>query len=131
MLPITSVSSAVASSGTTASGSVPSPNSKPVDSADRQKLNKAAGDFESILLASMWKSMKEGFKDPKESDSDPASGTIDDWGIEVMSDAVGKSRALGIGNLILKHLGSKVDGQSTAKPAPNANVFGKSADKEL
>ena len=31
------------------------------DSADEQKLKKAAGDFESILLASMWKGMKQSF----------------------------------------------------------------------
>jgi len=78
--------------------------SKPVDTIDQQKLKKAAGDFESILLSSMWKSMKDSFGDPKEAVSDPASGTVNDLGIEAMSGAVGKAGGLGIGNLILKHL---------------------------
>jgi len=72
-------------------------------SADEQKLRKAAGDFESILLASMWKSMKQSFG-ASEAESDPAHGTLDDWGIEVMSGAVGKAGGLGISSLILKHL---------------------------
>ena len=77
--------------------------SKPVDSPEEQKLKKAAGDFESILLASMWKSMKSTFSSDDTS-SDPAHGTLEDWGIEIMSGAVGKAGALGIGNLLLKHL---------------------------
>jgi Rod binding domain-containing protein len=73
------------------------------NSADAEKLKKAAGDFESILLASMWKSMKQSFG-TSEADSDPAHGTLDDWGIEIMSGAVGRAGGLGIGRLILEHL---------------------------
>ncbi len=79
------------------------PAQKTSGSADEQKLRKAAGDFESILLASMWKSMKQSFG-TSETESDPAHGTLDDWGIEVMSGAVGKAGGLGIGRLILDHL---------------------------
>jgi Rod binding domain-containing protein len=70
---------------------------------DEEKLKKAAGDFESILLASMWKSMKQSFG-TSEADADPAHGTLDDWGIEIMSGAVGKAGGLGIGRMILEHL---------------------------
>ena len=73
------------------------------DSQDQQKLQKAAGEFESILLASMWKSMKQSFGATEDA-SDPAHGTLDDWGIEIMSGAVGKAGGLGIGQLIMKHL---------------------------
>jgi Rod binding domain-containing protein len=108
-----------------------STKSKPIESPEQQKLKKAAGEFESILLASLWKSMKESFKDPKEAESDPASGTVDDWGIEAMSGAVGKAGGLGIGNMLIKHLGHDAGGQSSVKPTPEANVFGKLADRTL
>ena len=73
-------------------------------SVQEQKLQKAAAEFESILLSSFWKSMKESFANPEDDSSDPAHGTLEDWGIRAMSDAVGKAGGLGIGKLILKHL---------------------------
>ena len=84
------------------------------DSQDQQKLEKAAGEFESILLASMWKSMKQSFGTTDDA-SDPAHGTLDDWGIEIMSGAVGKAGGLGIGKLILKHLEPQLE--SNRKPS--------------
>jgi Rod binding domain-containing protein len=77
--------------------------------ADQQKLKKAAGEFESMLLASLWKSMKHSFGTEEDTDtqSDPAHGTLDDWGIEIMSGAVGKAGGLGLGKLILEHLSPK------------------------
>jgi len=75
------------------------------NSPDDRKLRKAAGDFESILLASMWKSMKQSFgTSDSDFEADPAHGTLEDWGIEIMSSAVGRAGGLGIGKLILKHL---------------------------
>ena len=92
---------------------IPNPSTTPQSAAatavktagavDEEKLKKAAGDFESILLASMWKSMKQSFG-TSEADADPAHGTLDDWGIEIMSGAVGKAGGLGIGRMILEHL---------------------------
>jgi Rod binding domain-containing protein len=78
-------------------------SAKTAGSPDQQKLQKAAGEFESMLLASMWKSMKQSFGTTEDA-SDPAHGTLDDWGIEIMSGAVGKAGGLGIGRLILNHL---------------------------
>jgi Rod binding domain-containing protein len=93
-------------------------------SPEEAKLKKAAGDFESILLASMWKSMKQTFAAPEDDQSDPAQGTLSDWGIEVMSGAVGKAGGLGIGKLILKHLEpaiARADGSSPVEsPGPAA-----------
>jgi len=131
MVPMNSFPLGAPQGGSAVSSPATTENSKPVDTANEAKMKKAGGDFESILLASMWKSMKESFTDPKDGDTDPASGTLSDWGIEVMSGAVGKSGGLGIGNLIVKYL----EQHSPAGPAPdakpalgNANVFGKSAD---
>ena len=88
--------------------------SKPVDSPEEQKLKKAAGDFESILLASMWKGMKESFgSSDSDNEADPAHGTLQDWGIEIMSGAVGKAGGLGIGKMILQHLEPTLDAQSS------------------
>jgi Rod binding domain-containing protein len=68
-----------------------------------RKLLQAAGEFEGMLLSSLWKSMKSTF--PSDDDStDPAHDTLDDMGIQAMSNAVGKAGGLGLGKLILKHL---------------------------
>jgi Rod binding domain-containing protein len=104
-----------------------------VDSPEEKKLKKAAGDFESILLSSMWKSMKQSFGSSETDDStDPAHGTLDDWGIEVMSGAVGKAGGLGIGKLILKHLQPEIrsaDDPQGSDSADSTKVLGASADK--
>jgi Rod binding domain-containing protein len=68
------------------------------------KLRKAAGEFESMLLANLWKSMKTTFTQPDDGSGDPAHDSLEDWGIQAMSDAVGKNGGLGIAKLILKHL---------------------------
>jgi Rod binding domain-containing protein len=102
--------------------------SKPVDTADEQKLKKAAGDFESILLASMWRAMKQSFADNKEAESDPAHGMIEDWGIEVMAGAVGRAGGLGIGSLILKHLGHDLNKEGVDKTGSSTKLSGNLAD---
>ncbi len=102
--------------------------SKPVDSADEQKLKKAAGDFESILLAAMWRAMKKSFGENKEGESDPAHGMIEDWGIEVMSGAVGRAGGLGIGKLILKHLEPQLNRENLEKSESTTKLSGNLAD---
>jgi len=99
----------------------------PTSPQDR-KLRKAAGDFESILLASMWKSMKQSFGDSDTESSDPAHGTLEDWGIEIMSSAVGKAGGLGIGNLILKHLEPLAGSQNQPNSTDSTKVLNVSAD---
>ncbi|HXX44775.1 MAG TPA: hypothetical protein VEJ38_08600 [Candidatus Acidoferrales bacterium] len=102
------------------------------ESPDDRKLRKAAGDFESILLASMWKSMKQTFgTTDSEFGSDPAHGTLEDWGIEVMSSAVGRAGGLGIGKLILKHLENHVVEGNRANPAQFPKVQANSADVSM
>jgi len=102
---------------------VPGSPTAAAGSADAQKLKKAAGDFESILLASLWKSMKQSFA-TAEADADPAHGTLDDWGIELMSGAVGKAGGLGIGKLLLEHLQPGLAEAPAGWPAGGAPVDG-------
>jgi Rod binding domain-containing protein len=68
------------------------------------KLRKAAGEFEAILLESLWKSMKETFSSQDDENFDPTLQSFDEWGIQGMASAVGKSGGLGIKNVVLKHL---------------------------
>ena len=76
------------------------------DSHNGAVLRKAAGEFEAILLESLWKSMKETFSNQDDEDFDPTLQSFDEWGIQGMASAVGKAGGLGIKNLILKHLES-------------------------
>lgn len=81
------------------------------------KLTKAAGEFESILLESLWKSMKETFATADDEDSDPTLRSFDDWGIQAMAGAVGSAGGLGIKNLILRYLAPQVKGGSEQEGA--------------
>lgn len=73
------------------------------------KLRKAAGEFESILLESLWRSMKETFASPDD-DSDPILQSFDDWSIRAMSSAVGQAGGLGIKNMIVRYLEPRITG---------------------
>ncbi len=93
-------------------------NSGKSSSSELSKLTKAAGEFESILLESLWKSMKESFSDPDE-DADPTLKSFDEWGIHAMASAVGNAGGLGIKNMILKYLEPTLTGGGeVAPPAP-------------
>jgi Rod binding domain-containing protein len=84
-------------------------------SPEISKLRNAAGEFESILLESLWKSMKETFSDPDE-EADPTLKGFDDWGMQAMASAVGKSGGLGIKNMILKYLEPGLSGSGPVAP---------------
>jgi Rod binding domain-containing protein len=92
-----------------------SANSAGARTAELAKLGKAAGEFESMLLKTLWKSMKETFTEPDDKDSDLTLENFDDFGMQAMAGVVGGTGALGIKSLILKHLaptieaGGKVD----------------------
>jgi len=91
------------------------------DSPALRKLRQAAGEFEGMLLSSLWKSMKSTFADPDDTSADPAHDTLDDMSMEAMSNAVGKSGGLGLGKLILKHL----EPMLASAPAQNGIDSGK------
>ncbi len=73
-------------------------------SVKEHKLRQAAAEFESMLMSSFWKSMKDSFGASEDDSSDPAYGTMEDFGMQAMCGALGKAGGLGIGKLILKHL---------------------------
>ncbi len=104
-LPLLNVPSPVASSAQSAKSASP----------EAQKLVKAAGEFESMLLESLWKSMKETFTDPNDPDSDATLQSFDDWGMKSMAESVGNAGGLGIKNMIIKYLEPTI---STGGPAP-------------
>jgi len=79
------------------------------------KLRKAAGEFEAILLESLWKSMKETFSNQDDENFDATIQSFDDLGIRSMASAVGKSGGLGIKNMILKHLEPMLPPAGTGK----------------
>jgi Rod binding domain-containing protein len=74
------------------------------NAAELAKLEKASGEFESILLQTLWKSMKETFSDGEDKDSDPILKNFDDFGMQAMAGVVGSTGGLGIKGLILKYL---------------------------
>jgi Rod binding domain-containing protein len=95
--------------------------------ADR-KLRKAAGEFESLLLSSLWKSMKSTFAAPDDDSTDPAHDTLENWGTDAMAGAVGKAGGLGLGKLILKHLEPLVSQSQAAHDGHPGKVSAPLAD---
>ena len=85
-------------------------NAAGLKSPQGQKLTKAAGEFEALLLQSLWKSMKDTFKSDEDPDSDPILESYDDLGIQGLASAVGNAGGLGIKAMILKHLGPSLPG---------------------
>ncbi|HVO57222.1 MAG TPA: hypothetical protein VMT51_05930 [Dongiaceae bacterium] len=84
-----------------------------------RKLRKAAGEFEAQLMSSLWKSMKSTFSDD---DTDPASQSLQDYGMDMMCTAVGKAGGLGIGKLVIHALAAK---SQAADDAPGVFQNGK------
>jgi Rod binding domain-containing protein len=91
-------------------------------------LRQAAGEFESILLASLWKSMKGSFASPEDDSSDPAHETLDGLGVQSMCTAVGKAGGLGLGKLILKHLEPMLDDSHNGNASKLRKALPPSAD---
>jgi len=100
---------------------LPASGAAPPDSPALAKLRKAAGEFESILFESLWKSMKQTFASSDDS-SDPILESFDDWSIRGMASAVGQAGGLGIKNMILRYLEPRVAGSSAAAPGAAKQV---------
>jgi Rod binding domain-containing protein len=79
------------------------------NSPAEQKIRKAASEFESLLLANWWNTMKQGGLSGGEEDSDPGKDTLDHLGIQAMSAAVAKGGGLGIGAMLVRSLLSKAE----------------------
>ncbi len=107
------LSSGAANALASNSGFAPARSSKlepgaATDTPRQHKLRQAAQQFESMLMSSLWKSMKSSFDEGDDDSSDPAMGTMQDWGMEAMASAVGRAGGLGIAKLIMKDLQPKV-----------------------
>jgi len=87
------------------------PNSAQSMSPQELKLRKAAAEFEGILLSKWWSAMKESTLGGGD-ESDPAHDTIDQLGIQSMSQAVASAGGFGIGAMLVNSLLSHVREQS-------------------
>lgn len=95
----------------------PAPSNGPTrfGSPDLVKLRKAAGEFEGMLLQSLWKSMKDTFS-TQDDEMDSTLESFDEWGMQALASAVGDSGGLGIKNMILSHLEPTLAAAKSAVP---------------
>jgi Rod binding domain-containing protein len=77
------------------------------DSATRSKVQKAAQDFEALMISTLWKSMREESNESGE-EQDAANQTLGDWGMSVAANSLAKWGGLGIGKMIIHSLTPKV-----------------------
>lgn len=75
-----------------------------LDPVRKQKLVKAAHEFEAMLLTSLWKSMKQNGLGEDEQSLDPGSNDLQDLGLQAMSTAVSNAGGLGLAEMIVKQL---------------------------
>jgi Rod binding domain-containing protein len=80
------------------------PTTEASEAARSRKLRQAAEDFESILIASWWKSMKESFLGSDESEEGFANLGFDELSIQAVSSALAASGGFGIARLLLRQL---------------------------
>jgi len=74
------------------------------DSPAARKLRKAAGEFEAMLLAKWWTSMKQSGLSGGEEDTDPGKDTLDQMGVQAMCAGVAKAGGLGIAAILVRSL---------------------------
>lgn len=84
------------------------------DSPEVAKIKKAATEFEAMLLAKWWSSMKESGLGGDD-ETDPGHGTLDEMGIQAMSTAVASGGGLGIGAMLVRSLLSNVRERAPAE----------------
>jgi len=82
--------------------------SAPPAKPDVAKLQKAAQDFEAIMINSLWGSMMAGSLDSDDDLSDPSDSSLEQLGMQMVSGAIAKAGGLGIGRMIVRALESKV-----------------------
>lgn len=116
--------SALRCSSSTDSG----PNASLAHQVAVNKLHKAAGEFESLLLANLWKSMKATFAASDDDSTDPAHDVLENMGIDAMAGAVGKAGGLGLGALIVKHLQPEIANSQNDIGGAACKAFSRPAD---
>ena len=80
----------------------------PASKAGLAKLQKAAQDFEAVMIDSLWGSMKEGSLGSDDDLQDSTGGSLEQLGMQMVSGALAKAGGLGIGRMIVHALHSKV-----------------------
>lgn len=88
------------------SGNLPAPTEKVSRTVDKNKLKKAALDFESILLASWLQGMQEMVKSLAGSEGDqmdPGADTLAAWGTQAISKALAERGGVGIARMLTRH----------------------------
>lgn len=97
---------------TQALASEPAPQSGAVETPQQQaamaKLQKAAQDFEAILINSLWGSMKEGSLGSDDDLQGSTNNSLEQFGMQMVSSALAKAGGLGIGKMIVHALQAKV-----------------------
>ena len=92
-----------------------------LDTPEQRKLKKAASDFEAMLLAKWWSSMKQSGLGTDD-DSDPGHDTLDQMGMQAMSSAVAARGGLGIASMLVHSLLSNPRrGAASLSGMPSAN----------
>jgi Rod binding domain-containing protein len=80
----------------------------PAKKAAMAKLQKAAQEFDAIMLNSLWGSMKDGSLGSDDDLSDSSSSSLEQLGMQMVSGALAQAGGLGIGKMIVHALQSKV-----------------------
>lgn len=107
--------------GQVCAGQPAGPAALTCDSTDTLKLKKAASEFEALLLAKWWSSMKESGIGGDADRVDPGDDTLDEMGIQAMSAAVASRGGLGIGRMLVRSLLSNTGAE---RPSVNEGVAG-------
>ena len=91
-----------------ASASSPGDGVQHPDTPAMHKLRKAAQEFESMLIDSWWRSMKDSAFGESDDDSGP-TGIMSDMGTQAMSQAISSVGGLGLANMVVRDLQPKID----------------------
>jgi len=109
-------------SGSTVQAQSPSAASSDPDSPKIHKLRKAASEFEALLLSNWWRTMKESGWSDDGDDSDPAKDTLDQLGIQSVSEAVANGGGFGIATMLVHGLLARLQVQAGEAAATTANA---------
>jgi len=97
--------------GQHASAAAPSQDNG-LNSAEMQKLKKAAGEFEAMLLQHWWSAMKDSGISSGDDEFDAGHDTLDQMGMQAMSTAVAQGGGFGLAGMMVKGLLSNTGTQA-------------------
>ncbi|HEY6466024.1 MAG TPA: hypothetical protein VIY69_08540 [Candidatus Acidoferrales bacterium] len=103
----------------------------PSDPPQIRKLKKAATDFEALLLAKWWSSMKDSGLGEEDDSTDPGHDTLDNMGIQAMSSAVASRGGLGIGAMLVHSLLSNAENDAPKESQSDGLSYSNSMAQSL